>query len=77
MAKIRKSFKDSFTAQIEEKPKKERKKIKISKFYRFLIDISSNFLKIVFYILICILVSVGATAIFNQNIRELILSFLK
>lgn len=77
MSKIKKSFKDSFTAQIEEKPKKEQKKIKISRFYRFLIDISSNFLKIIFYILITIFVSLGATAIFNQSIRQIILEFIK
>ena len=77
MSKIRKSFKDDFTAEIEKKPKQERKKIKISRFYHFLLDISSNFLKIIFYILICAFVSLGATAIFNANIRELLLEFLK
>ena len=76
MAKIKKSFKNDFEASKNSDTKKNKKNKGIEKFYSFILDISSSFFKIIGYILICILISLGATAIFNSSIRDLIFSFI-
>ena len=76
MAKIKKSFKNDFEASKNSDTKKNKKNKGIEKFYSFILDISSSFFKILAYILICILLSLGATVIFNSSIREMILSYI-
>ena len=77
MGKIKKSFKIDFEASKSSKEIAEQKKIKNKRNIFIFKDILLIFFKIVGYIFICILISLGATAILNANIRELILSFIR
>lgn len=77
MAKIKKAFKIDFQENMEDLKKKEDKKSKKAKIIWNFSNIFIFFIKIICYILLCIFVSLGATAIFNSNIREMILQVIK
>lgn len=76
MPKVKKSFKNDFEASKKLSTNKNAENKGLQRFYSFILDISSSFFKILAYILICILLSLGATVIFNSSIREMILSYI-
>ncbi|MBR3255713.1 MAG: hypothetical protein IKF97_05870 [Clostridia bacterium] len=76
MPKVKKSFKNDFEASKKSSTNKNAENKGLQRFYSFILDISSSFFKILAYILICILLSLGATVIFNSSIREMILSYI-
>ena len=76
MSKIKKNFKTEFMAQNEEIVYKKQNEERIVRTFHFFMNFSSIFFKVFLYILICLFVSLGATAIFNASIREMILSYI-
>lgn len=76
MAKIKKSFKNDFKEDIKELEKKQHKKENKTRIIWNFSNIFIFIIKAIGYILLCGLISLGATAIFNSEIREMILSFI-
>ena len=48
-----------------------------NKFFLFILDVISKIIKLIFYAVICILVTIGATVVLNKELLDYIINFIK
>jgi len=48
-----------------------------NKFFLFILDFISKMIKLIFYAVICILVTIGATVVLNKELLDYIINFIK
>lgn len=48
-----------------------------NKFFLFILDVVGKIIKLFFYVVICVLVTIGATVVLNKELLDYIMNYIK